>query len=320
MPLLRPGEIKILTTLQKGPKLFKDLHTETGLSPNALSPYLKNLQKEGLVERDIQNYKRPYYILKDISIVSLLFNEMIAFMRDHLETTINEDLKKGVSLTRLPEAVALDWIILTNNSDLRKIISDELKKDLQTQMQLMKISSKIEDFWKAYLLDREKPKQRKIIENYRNYLLEIVKLSFSKEWQSNEKKVYEDYKKIEKKELEQSYPGVVIPERMIQINADKRMEQNKRIDNQFWQPDTVIHMCETIDRLNRLKLTREDSDLTPDENKKFEEMVDFLTKHRKYYESFVSRIKQYPKTLLIYPSWGFSDYPKKFAKIAKEFV
>jgi len=79
--------------------------------------------------------------------------------------------RKGMSLTSLPEGVGFGWMVLTDNSDLREIISEELKKDDEMLKRMSEIRSKIESFWESYLLDKYKPKQRKIIEKYKPNLM-----------------------------------------------------------------------------------------------------------------------------------------------------
>ncbi len=49
---LRPGELRILDALNEKGLRFTDLLRKTGLSPPALSPYLKGLVTEGYLVKD----------------------------------------------------------------------------------------------------------------------------------------------------------------------------------------------------------------------------------------------------------------------------
>ena len=59
-------------------------------------------------------------------------------------------------------------------------------------------------------------------------------------------------------------------------------------------------------------------DFKDEEEQEITRLIDYLVKHEKYFESFVNRLKQSPKTLLIYPSFGFKGYPEEFSKLTKE--
>lgn len=57
---LAPGEKKILDTLRESEKRllsYTELREKTGLSDPALSEYLKELQKKGLIQRDMMSRK-----------------------------------------------------------------------------------------------------------------------------------------------------------------------------------------------------------------------------------------------------------------------
>lgn len=61
---LAPGEEKIINELEKSAKhllSYTELREKTGLSDPALSAYLKELQKKGLINRDIMS--RKYAVL-----------------------------------------------------------------------------------------------------------------------------------------------------------------------------------------------------------------------------------------------------------------
>lgn len=319
---LTVGEKKILEVLRDEPKKFSALSKVSGkgrnedgiLNPSILSKHLKNLQKNGFIKRDIDTLK---YFLQDISIVNLFFNQMIEFMQHYLEETINEELSEGTNVLKLPEHVGSGWVALTEDSGFRKVILEDLRKDREIQKKLGEISNKIEDYWRSYHLSHDTARGQKIIETYRRYLLEIVKmlkLKDTKEQVLVRKGLQE---KIEK-EFQKSYPSVRIPKKMVQIELERRMKECEESDYRLWQPSNIEDLRKNVKLLEDLSLTRND-DGSEHEQKKLEIMGDFLLKHRKLYERYLSkRYEKCPKTLLIYPSWGFKDYLEKMSKLFPE--
>jgi len=59
---LRPGETRILSGLAGGAKGYNDLQKETGLGGKVFPIYLKNLQRQGYIERGIED--RKYRLLQ----------------------------------------------------------------------------------------------------------------------------------------------------------------------------------------------------------------------------------------------------------------
>lgn len=90
--ILRPGEIKILKAVQESNERFNDLSSQTNkktgiLQPNCLSEYLINLQKKGLVLRDIDS--RKYGITKR-GLKALEIQKEIDIVKKKLGDFLNE--------------------------------------------------------------------------------------------------------------------------------------------------------------------------------------------------------------------------------------
>lgn len=337
MTELKPGEIKILKTLiESGNLNYGDIKDKTRLSNRAVSVYLNALQIKGFVERvvvtkrnkkgkETKTLTRNYRIIP-ISVVSLFFKDIIVFMQEHLEKTIDKDLEKGVSFLDLPENVGPGWIVVTDHPKLRQGISEKMKQNPKIQARLLKISSMVEDSWESHFLENAvTPNERVFIDKYRSCLLEIekiVNLFYSKKMLSKDGKIFEDCKKSAKEKLEKAYPGVEISEKMIQIDAEKMMKRKKMMYDNFWQPETIDALGRDInERLSKFHFLRDESDLTSEENKRVEELAVFLGKNRRRYEGFLARLKNNrPKTLLMYPSIEFSGYGFAFKKMKKEIL
>lgn len=168
MTALRPGEIKILKSLQQGDKSFSDLKEETHLADSILSKYLKGLQKVGLIARDIDTRK---YQIKPISTVALFYKDISDFMRERLEKMITEGMEKaGV----IPASV-LGWLVLTDRVGLRDNLERALE-DPEVHMAFLKIYNVIEGFYDSYVLSLYKGKKKRIIETYGLFLGKCVKM------------------------------------------------------------------------------------------------------------------------------------------------
>lgn len=140
---LRPGEIKILKALSKGEKSYSELKEETKLNFTFLSNYLKNLQIQNLIERDIQNRK---YKLKPLSLKALYLNEIIEFLKEQKDFDFyplfsifyeNKDFDTNIIKTQILEKVKNDKEFMESIKKIKYTISEiqatlilkELKKE-----------------------------------------------------------------------------------------------------------------------------------------------------------------------------------------------
>ncbi|MEM5831306.1 MAG: helix-turn-helix domain-containing protein [candidate division WOR-3 bacterium] len=276
---LRPGEIKILKALSKGEKSYSELKEETKLNFTFLSNYLKNLQIQNLIERDIQNRK---YKLKPLSLKALYLNDIIEFLKEQKDFTH-----------------FFNWILLFSNNDydlnkieiLRKQFKEKLR-DPKFLFSLSYISKEINKILENFILDSFSKKEREIIIQYKKYLKEYLKTIKKEEDEKPLMDLINDlkldkgkiFKKLKKATLK-------IEEGLLHIDSEK--------------------FIESLEKEGEIK-----TKFTEKEKKKLKQLESFLKKHKKLYQEYLEKEK--PKIVLL-SGFGFKEYWNKYNDLLKAF-
>ncbi|RLG90872.1 MAG: hypothetical protein DRO36_05350 [Candidatus Hecatellales archaeon] len=142
--MLTPGEIKILLALERrdmvGPGLyindvkvpigisFTELLKETGLSRSVLSGYLKNLQKLGLIRRNIDT--RRYYLVRENGKIALKIVHIIEKLNDLIVSRRFEPLSSYETLIdQIYETTKqIHKKVVKGGRDLSDFVSHETKE------------------------------------------------------------------------------------------------------------------------------------------------------------------------------------------------
>jgi len=309
MPMLRPGELKILTALNdRGPMTYSELQKETGLQFNVLSDYLKRLQTlSGLIERDIETRK---YRIRIISVESLFFNDVQEFLRSRMEKMLNE----GKTNAGVLIADAFGSLILTENYELMKRL-DQGTSGSNYRTSFDQISEFIMHSWDSYVLAKFGEDARKTIETYKRFLLGCVKKLSRMENDERKKRAKFKAALVEAKlRMESAFPRVQIPKRMVCIEAERWLKQFENAHDQILQPSDLD------DLKNRVLVLmgaagdlREKEDLAEKDLRELESMLAFLEnhKHTQTYEKYLEETGKEPKTVVLITSFGFKGYMKK---------
>lgn len=325
MPWLREGEKLIIKALQEGPKGFSEMSKKVGaiknpkgiLNPSILSTYLKDLQKKGLIERDIYTdtkRKHALYILKDINYATLFINDIILFLEKRLKKITEESLKETISIYEneflYKETLTIGWILLTENVELQEKYYSQLKTS-EIQHKLLEISISIEEIWDSYKLSHYTSKKRKIIETYRDYLRTYIKKSEKSPTKKDKINLETLFKLVARDVLEKKYPGVSIPNEMVEIEAKKTIDELKKNHEIIYTPHNFDGLIQSIEYMYNKGELRDHTDLTEKDKKELLEMLNFLSdkKNKKVYEDYLADLeKNRPKTLIMSPSGGFKGY------------
>lgn len=275
---LRPGEKKILKALLEGPKSYTQLHNETKLQYNILSEYLKRFQKLSLVTRDIDTRK---YEMRKRCLETLFFGEILDFIEDRYEKNVNFGLERGGIIP----TTATGWLILTDNILLRDYLNKHLTLEPEIQQAFLKISQFIEDSWDTIVFSSYDLPDRKIIKKYTKFLLEYLN-SF-----------------------------IVSSRKTEETELSKLL---KKFDEEILRPHDLESLKQRIKLLKNSDQLR--NDLSEKEIETLKEMELYLEKpkNKKIYEAYLKRVKQTPKALVLYPSWGFKGYLEKLKDLFPE--
>ncbi|MBN2260469.1 MAG: hypothetical protein JW702_07980 [Clostridiales bacterium] len=342
MSLLKPGEKKIIDLLAREGSLNNSkIENGTGLSNRAISNYLNSLQVKGFIEREIEEKKDKKgnivsrrisrkYKLKPISYAGLLFNDLLDFIKEYLDKTVNENLKNNISVyetsTLLSEQISYFWLFLLDSKatpKLRESFYKALKENDKIQLQLLEIGEKIEKNYEKHILSTYSPKQQDIIKDYEKYLVEIVKKVHINNRAETKKILYTDSLTVAELEIRQEYPNMKtdIPKEMIEIKAKKiREEREKAFYNVYFSSD-IEDLETTLIRMEKVGQLMNEDEVSEETKKEIDEMVKFLgtPKHKKLYEKYVSRCNDSPKSLLILPSSGFKGHLDKLKNFPNVF-
>ena len=301
---LRPGEVKILTSLLTGDKTNTEIKEETKLHPSILSEYLKTLQKNGLVRRDVE--RRTYKGIVPISLQVLFFNEILRFIRERLEKSIKQEDENEEFCSI---GSANQWVLLSENLEFKRFVKDKMD-DPEIFDCLSIISNLIEDSWRDFILSRRSAKDRKIIEDYRRDLSEIPNLIYPsiKDDKEFAEELFSDtrYKLIRTS-------GVVPTDGTIQQETERRLEEIAATLQSIMSPQSLHDFYSFEKFLEKYKITIEKKILTEEDRERLALLMKKLKhkENRKIYEGYLKRISSKDKTMLIYPSWGFKEYPQK---------
>jgi hypothetical protein len=252
--------VKILTSLLENEKKYGELQKETKLQSNILSEYLKNLQKLGLVDRDVDS--REYRGRIPVTVQVLFFNEVMEFIRAQLEKLVELGNERAGIISGL-----FGWFVVTEGVELRKSIENWLK-DPKIMNALSFLSESMEDLWDHYVFSIYDRKLLEKVETYKNYLLKVSE--------------------------------VVL----------KLTDVNEKVKEIFSSRDLreLSVTLEVIEKYGKLK-----KDLTDEEMRELEDIAKYLKdpRNRQIYDSYLNKLNKVPKSLIIYPSWGFKGYPQK---------
>jgi len=299
MNRLRPGEKKILNALSKDDKRFSDLQRDTSLQANALSGYLKTLQKNGLITRDIETRK---YHRNEISLEALFYNDVLGFMQQKVKI----------------EYLSFPWLVVFDNEsidiDFEKALKNELSKQ-KNRIAFNKLVTSMQDVFVSLVLSRFREKERKIIETYRKLLLKYVKIIGKRDRKSLKDRYAIDLL-VTGQEMKKAFPQISIPKTMVYIAAAKRFKQITKLQDVISQPYDLKGLSDRVEYMRQEDQCR--SDLTEKETNELNEIWEYLTDHinKKIFTKYVKQINEEPKALIFYASFGFKGYLKKLKEIS----
>lgn len=222
---------------------------------------MKNLQKLGLVERDIES--RRYRAKLPVTEQVLFFNEVLEFIKTQFEKSVRSGNKRaGIILG------PFGWFVMTDGTELSKQIENWLK-DPKTINAMVSLSESIENIWNSYVLSQLDGKIRKTVEAYKDCLSEFAKIAYAP-------KSREALELLEPKNLKELYASIEMMEKF----------------DLPWLPQ---------------------EDLTEEERSKLGRIMEFLKnkENKQIYEGYLEQRNKTPKSLILYPSWGFKGYLKK---------
>ena len=291
MVFLKPGERKILKALEEGEKRFKDLNKSCIVNPNILSAYLKNLQKQGLITRDI-----------DTRNFRLIVHGWEALYLADIRDLVEEYGSKKAHMTLW----GLD-VIVSEETDVIKLMDKTLTSGApyasKVRLLFLKINKFLFHIWKEHILTFFSEKEQKIITRYQHAIEEAA-------WSITplEEKVRQESTRSRAEEkLKRQYPGVEIPKKMIQLEAEKITKKLEALNKR-----TLLREIDNVETLkNRLQNTHH---LTMEDQAKLTPLKQYLEdpKNTSIYNRYMKKLKECPKTLLIFSSTGFSDYLPKY--------
>ena len=324
---LRPGEEKILRSLLVGDKTNGELQKETNLQSNILSEYLKNLQDLGLVDR-LTN--RKYRGKVPVTVEVLFFNEVLEFIRGQFEKSIKTGNEKAGIIS---DPGSNGWVVMIETPGQNAFVEKRLK-DPKNFGALVTVSRIIEDSWEDYYfstLDRSNPnimKRIETVEKYKQVLRETAEQLYPLELPQENKELFAGLFESVKKKMLADYAGFNVPEEMIRIETNRRLKEFARRHARIMMaPANLEHLYSTMETFEKLKKNYgSKKDLTEEERQKLEKRMRYLKdpKNKKIYEEHLKHLRNLPKSLIFYTSWGFKGYPEKLSKlipkqVAKEY-
>jgi hypothetical protein len=285
----KPGERKILQALAIGDKPFKDLRDECVRNPNILSSYLKNLQKHGLIIRDIDTRK--------FKLIGRGWETLyLADIRDLIE-------EYGLKKMSMKLLWGLD-VIVSEDTDILKVIDKTLGEPRARTVRLS--FSRINQFlfhtWKKRTLDLLSPKEKKTIGQYEDALEEAIGLTISPEDRSSK----ESSRVLAEQKLRRRYPGVEIPEKIIQLEAARITKKSEERARRAMTLELGTAENTRKHLLSAIPLTDEDQGRLKTLTEYLEEPKN-IEVHKKY----LSKLRECPKTLIVFSSTGFRGYLEK---------
>ncbi len=314
---LAPGEIRILKALEKGPQRNKEIGELSGFShqPTLLSDYLKHLQSLGLIERNIETRK---FERKPIGLESMFLSDISEFLNEQFSKQLHEKDKNKLGLSYY-----FRWLIVTDSPILRKLIDDDFSKGSP----FIEVEERIMNIWEKFVLSERGPKEHEIILRYRKLLLEAYNLVCRQEQKEVETARLNQVALVARFSLKKEFPEQGEPtDQAVYYEAMRHLKKLKEAENSIFQPWDLEDLFRSI----KISLTNplrysEDSENFDEKidniekklgeagEKQLNQIMDFLEdkNNKKIYEGYLKSVVAEPKTLLIYPGFGFRDYQKK---------
>lgn len=317
---LRPGEIKIIRALSTGRKKNSELQNETRLNSTVLSEYLKNLQNLKIVTRDFND--RKYEVVEQLGWEALFFNDLLEFQKERFDKAITVSKEKAGLMSDL----ALGWLVLADNVDTNYL--QGLKEVIRRRSHVLnELGDAVQELWDSYILSTYEEKERNTIKEYKEKLLEYVKLHMI---QKDEKTRIKHEEEIYKFVL----PGTIAEVSMWlgsgatankselalakQLVDKKAMEKCKQYVKMFEGfDDACLQPWDLRDLDNKLAVLRQQrlfkDELTMEETTRLQEIKAFLenSRNKSLFKVYREKSGNQTKTLITYASFGFKGYRKK---------
>ncbi len=306
---LRPGEVKILRALQSKSKAFTTLKEETGLQQNALSNYLKRLQKIRVINKDIDT---RFYELCQVSVEVLFYNDIADFLQKRVKmfTSLGQNHAQFVNLSL--------WTAITDKEEMKKLLGT-INENTKLQTILSKLAVVLSDFGKSCVLSLYEKNAQETILMYERLLLEYVRIFKIPEPRT--KAEYNFLLDYNKEKLEHRFPNCEIPEQMVKIETEReyRRMQNlqDRLADALFQPWDLSDVPDVLERMKTAGKCRQE--ISEKEKERLRDITAFLEepRNRRIFEKFRQDLKEKsPKTLLFYAS-GFTGYVEQIKKLAE---
>jgi DNA-binding HxlR family transcriptional regulator len=329
---LRKGEIEILKVLSAGPKIYKEIaealnwiikdkeSNQKISQPTLLSNYLKNLQKLGLITRDIDTRK---YHAEKVSVEKLFYHDLLEFLSEQVNADLNvqEEGKKSIITSLL-------WLAVTDHKATE--FKNELKKTLENPKNIVALDktwSIIYEAWKNCILLERRPKERQIIIKYKKSLLEAYNLLRKQQLPSKELTDLEFA--IAHEKLKREFPELEkIPKEAVHIEATRRLRHHQDLEGK-WDSEIVSNLENLIRQMDREEQRGNvRNSIDSEKEQKLCEIAIFLKdkKNRRIYEGYLRSLERTPKTLVVVPALGFRGYldelkelyPEKAAEVERD--
>ncbi len=306
---LKPGEYKILKALSKGEWTNTELIKEAGIvNPNIRSKYLKRLQKLGFIERDIDT--RKFRILP-ISDEVLLFKDIEKFISGTILKIANDKNKHGITGFYGTTIISEDIFFIN------EALKDSKLKDTET----LNLATKITKYYEEKIFNTLSKTNQEIINKYRDYLLEMFKLQIKPPDKTDLLKLYEGTRASSELLLSEKYKINNIPKNIILIEAAKEFRRFHSDSELIRTPFSLEALTSSLLIFKKLGKIKEK--ISVEDFNKLLEYENFLFDSRNInvYYSYLKRINDVPKTLIILPFgfWGYSDKIQEYFPETKEY-
>jgi len=293
---VRPGERRILKALRKGPLTFSELGEKAEIrNPTLRSRYLKNLQKSGLVGRDIDS--RKYYMVAK-GWRMLYLSDVAGFIEEALWRSAQKDFDEaGVAFWQLTFLISEDTEL---TKTLEEFLMDDSKEAAEARLWLSKTMHLIDRFCLKRALEGLSEEEARVVKAYRLKLEEAAWMIFGPSKEERER-TRELMRVIVEHRLRERYPNSKISEEMIEKETDEELEALKG--------DQKLILSTVYDRVEKL---RNDFFRLKEVPSELVEIMRYLDQNEKVYKKYLDRVRSIPKALLVFPSMGFKGYLKRF--------
>jgi hypothetical protein len=284
----KPGERKILQSLTTGDKPFKDLREQCVKNPNILSFYLKNLQKYGFIIRDIDTRK--------FKLIGRGWETL--YLADIRDVITEFGFRKANT-----KLLGLDVIVSESTGVLE--FADDMLGEANAR-NVLSTFAKINKFifyaWRNRLLSLFGEKERETIVKYEDTFEEAVWFVIP----PGERVDEASFRIRAEERLVRRYPGVEIHEKMIQLEASRIAKKTEEREKKM-----LAMEIGTVEGLRNRLL--EATHLTEEEQAKLNPLLEYLqdSENIEVHARFLKKLKECPKTLMVFSSTGFSGYLRK---------